>query len=160
MRLSDREKVLLLVLALVLAGAGLYLGGKVVWRYEEQLAAEADRLERAARQAAALEAELTRLQGRPEAQAGGQPLISTLERLAGQVALKERVQLTALPGGAQRAFEGVEVRANDLNLDELVQFIHAIENAEPRLVVDAMEITPAFRSKTLLRLQLRVLALY
>jgi hypothetical protein len=54
--------------------------------------------------------------------------------------------------------EGVEVRLDNLTLDELVAFVHAVEHSEPMLLIDRMEVSPNFRSKELLRLTARVLA--
>ena len=43
-------------------------------------------------------------------------------------------------------------------LDELIHFVQAIEDARPPMVVDHIELSPAFRDKTRLRATLRLLA--
>ena len=72
--------------------------------------------------------------------------------------MKERIQLNRVPLDKSRGVEAIDIKLDQLSLDEAVGFIHAIENSKPVLVVDQMEITNSFRSKQLLRLSMRVLA--
>lgn len=158
MVLSTREKALLVLLALVLAGAGAFYGLRALATHEQGLALELRRQQETLREAQALRREVARLERRPTARVLERPLIGHVEELAGRVGLGERIQLNVLPEQTLSGMQGVELRLDQLTLDELVQLLHTVENSEPALVIDQMELAPSFREQDLLRVNMRVLA--
>lgn len=158
MVLSTREKALLVLLALVLAGTGVFYGLRSLAAHEQALALELRRQQETLREAEALRSEVARLERRPTAGVLERPLIGHVEELAGQIGLGERIQLNVLPEQALSGMQGVEIRLDRLTLDELVQLLHSVENSEPALVIDQMELAPSFREQDLLRVNMRVLA--
>ena len=85
-------------------------------------------------------------------------LIGHIEQLADKNALKERLQLNRVPLDKSKGVEGVDIKLDQLNLDQIVSFLFLLENSKPQLVIDQLEIDPSFRQKDHLRLSLRVLA--
>lgn len=158
MILSAREKLLLVVLALTVAGALLFFGFSALGDYERSLARQIARKQVLLSRATTLKAGLSQLRVRgPRSKRKG-TLIGLMENLAERNGLKDRIRLNRVPIDRARGLEAIDVRLDQLALDEMVAFVHSVENARPILVVDQLEITSSFRSTDLLRLSLRVLA--
>lgn len=155
--LSSREKLLLALLAVAVLGAGGFMGTRALQGYQQTLAARLDAREAALKQVRALRAEWTRLSRLPRARPLRQPLIGYVERLARREGLGERIQLNRIPL-EQEDLESVELTVDALTLDEALKLLYAVENSDPPLVIQQLELTPAYRSKELLRVTMRILA--
>ena len=158
MMLSMREKLLVGLLVVLLAAGGVWFGAKAVAGYERSLVARTVRQEALLNRVQALQTELTRLRRQPAGVELDRPLIGYVERLAEQIQLKDRIQLNAVPQQTLDGVQGVDLRVDNLTLDEAVNLLYILEDAEAALVIDQLEISPAFRDKSLLRLSMRVLA--
>jgi hypothetical protein len=158
MTLSTREKQLIGLLAIVLLLAVLFLGVQRVAAFNEsverRIAQQAAMLE----QASVLSARLSRISREERTNVRRASLIGHLEQLSGRTGLQNRVQLNPQTVTGGDNLEAADIRVDDLTLDELVQFIYLIEDSRPQLVIDRVDISPTFRGKQLLRLNLRVLA--
>jgi len=158
MMLSNREKLLLVLLGTALAVVLLYFGVKGLRGYEAELSHRITQQEAMLARVEALEDELSRLNVEPRARGRNQPLISYVEQLAARNRLRDRVQLNLLSRRGDKNLEGIEIKVADMTLDEMVNFIHALENDRAGFVIEHLELTPAFRTKNRLRLLVRVLA--
>ncbi len=158
MSISNREKLLLGVLALVLIVGSVWLVWQRVADYRFAVQSDVAIQERLLRQVNVAAQQMQDLTVRPASPLGRISLIGHIEQLAARLALKENLQLNQLAQTGSPNVEGVEVRLDNLSIDDLLAFLHAIEQAEPVMVIDRMEVTPNFRSKDLLRLTARVLA--
>jgi len=155
MHLSEREKILLSVLAVLVLGTVVYFSVQGLTGYQRELEAELTRKRTLLTRVETLEESLRRLQrGTTTRQAA--PVIARLERMATQHGLQESLQLNPVPSPSDSGVEVVEVKLDNLTLDDAMRFIYAVENAEPVLVVEQLELNPAFRDRELLRLSLRV----
>ena len=101
--------------------------------------------------------ELARLKKRPTSIKRNQPLIGYIEQIAGTIRLKDRIQLNLIPQEKQD-IEAVEIKVDQLTLDEMMGLIYALENSKPKMVIDHMELNHSFKGRDLLRIRLRVLA--
>ncbi len=156
---SRREKLLLLLLAALVAGALLYYALAGLLGYEGRLDQQILRKQALLAKARTLTARLGQFSGRSAAARKRKgSLIGHIEQLAARNALKDRIRLNRVPLDKSKGLEAIDVKVDRLALDELVGFIYAIENSQPILVVDQMEITPSIRAKDLMRLSARVLA--
>ena len=158
MVLSNREKGLIAVLVLLLVLSGVYLG---IQKALEVRQAKHNSILR--RQAILTEAEVLKAQlavfsrgSVRKVRAGS--LISHVEKLAARISLNDQVQLNLLPQDKDRGVQGVEIKVNNLTLDDMVKLVHALESSPQQLIIDQMELSPAFRAQDLLRLSMRVLA--
>jgi hypothetical protein len=158
MALSQRERLLITVLIIVLVAGAALMGFRAVRDYQAGLEAEIQAVQTALRQAAQLSEEMRRLRAAPRAEPLRQPLLSYVERLSRQAGLADRLQLNLIPQERASAVEAVEVKLDNLTLDETVGIVHTLESARPPLVIDQFEVTPSFRARDLLRVTLRVLA--
>jgi type II secretory pathway component PulM len=158
MTLTSREKLLLLLLATVLVVGALALGWQRIAEYRLDVQREMAGQERLLRQVRQTAQQIDELQRRPASPLGRASLLGTLEQLATRLSLRDSLQLNQIAQTGSPNVEGVEVRLDNLTLDELVAFVHAVEHSEPMLLIDRMEVSPNFRSKELLRLTARVLA--
>ena len=158
MTLATREKQLIGLLAIILAVSVLFLGVQRIAAFnasvERRIAQQSAMLE----QASVLSARLGRLSREERTDAPRASLIGHLEQLAGRTGLQSRIQLNPQTVTGGDNLEAADIRVDDLTLDELVQFIHLIEDSRPQLVIDRVDISPTFRGRQLLRLNLRVLA--
>ena len=151
---------MLIVLLGVLVGVSiLYFSISAILGFGDDLSRKIQRREALLTRAKVLSATLSRTSGRARSRnifKGS--LIGYAEQLAGQNSLKDRIQLNRVPLDKSRGIEAIDIKLDQLSLDEAVGFLHAIEHSRPVLVVDQMEITTSFRSKQLLRMSLRVMA--
>lgn len=159
MVLSQREKYLVLLLGVLVALTVAYFALSAILGYGDDLGRKIQRREALLSRARVLTATVSRSTGRSRSKKKlNGSLIGYAEQLAGQNNLKDRIQLNRVPMDKSRGIEAIDIKLDQLSLDEAVGFIHTIENSKPALVVDQMEITTSFRSKELLRIRLRVLA--
>jgi len=84
-------------------------------------------------------------------------LIGHIEELAGKISLKEKLQMNRVPTDKSKGVEVVDLKLDELNLDQVVSFLYLLENSQPTLVIDQFEINPSFRKKNNLRISVRVL---
>jgi general secretion pathway protein M len=158
--LSTREKLLIASLVGLLLVLGLYLGISGLHGHLAELRSRVQVREALLQKAAALSGELQRMQ-QPEARR--QPvrtrsLIGYVEQLADGVGLRDRIQLNAIPTDPSSGLQGVDVKVERITLDEMVNLLYSLENADDRLIIDQLDLSPSFRDKDLLRLSMRVLA--
>ena len=158
MVLSQREKILVALLSALLVITVLYFTVRAFRGNEQSLLERIARQEQVLAQVKALQDQRTRQGVLPQVAALPQPLIGYVETLAERIQLKGRVQLNILQGQVNGGFQGVELKVDDLSLDEFTNLIFTLENASPPVVIDQLELSPAFREKDLLRLTLRILA--
>jgi hypothetical protein len=142
---------LIFVAVALSVGALVYFVVSGLKGYEERLSQEVARKE-------ALLTKVTLISESLAARGRRKPLIGYIEQLAARNGLKDRIQLNLVPTDKARGVEAINIKLDNLSLDDMVSFIHAIENSKPVLVVDQMEITNSFRSQDQLRLSIRVLA--
>jgi hypothetical protein len=126
--------------------------------YEQALAAQTEVKEAQLERLRAINVEMTRLRQPVRVRGRVRSLISYVEQLASAINLKDRIQLNLLPDDGASGLQRIDVKLDNLTLDEAVGLVYTLENAENPLVIDQLEVTPAFRDKELLRLTLRVLA--
>ena len=158
MTLTSRERLLLVVLAVVLACGAVVLGWQRIADYRLNVQREVAQQERLLHQVRVAAQQLGELQRRPANSLGRVSLLGHLEQLAARISLRESLQLNQIAQTGSPNVEGVEVRLDNLTLDDLVAFVHAVEHSEPMLLIDRLEVSPNFRSRELLRLTARVLA--
>ena len=154
--LSMRERYLLLALAVAAVCGVLYFAVAGLRSYEEGLTAKISARESTVRELQALSAELSRLRKLRKSTPLEVPLIGHVESLARRLGLDDRVQLNLIPRDKEEEVEIVEAKLDRLTLDEMVNFIHAVEDGVPTMIVEHLELAPSFRSKTLLRLTMRI----
>ncbi len=157
--LSNREKYLIGLLVVAVAGAMLYFAFRSLDGVESRLATQIASRKSTLLQAQALSLELARLESMPQGNRLEEPLIGYVEKIAKRARVADRIQLNLIPQDKNKEIETVEVKVASLNLDEMVNLVYAIENSNAPMVIDQFEISPSFRSKTLLRLSMRVSAL-
>ncbi len=149
--LSPREKLLVAAmggLLLVAVGFGI-TGGLRAYQADvaARLKAERDSL-----------AELRAL-GPQALRAGGAPrtLAATLEDLLARSGVRDRVQLNPVTQATGSRVQAMEIKAEQLTLDEMVRLVYLMEGPDVPLVIDQFDVAPSFRDKELLRVSLRVL---
>jgi len=160
MVLSTREKLLIGLLVALLLGLGLFLGVRSVTGRLAELRSRLVVQEAMLQKAAALTAELQRLQQPEPARRTPRTrsLIGYVEQLADRAGVRDRVQLNLIAQESRSGLQGLDIKVERLSLDEMVHFLYSLEDADYRLVIDQLELSPSFRDKDLLRLSLRVLA--
>ncbi|HKI98341.1 MAG TPA: type II secretion system protein GspM [bacterium] len=160
MVLSDREKLLIGLLVALLVAMGLFFGVKGLRGRIADLRSRVEVREALLQKAAAVTGELRHLQQAATRQrpVRNRSLISYVEQLADGVGLRDRIQLNALPQDTNAGLQGVDVKVERLTLDEMVNLLYTLENADYRLIIAQFDLSPSFRDKDLLRLSMRVLA--
>lgn len=158
MVLTRREKLLLAVLAIFLVAGGAAAGLRGLVKYHQELAGQVEAARRTLQQAQAYDVELTRIERNKRTRGLEGSLTGYMEQLADRAGLKTRVQLNPITQAAGAKIHAVDVRVDQLTLDEAVRLLYTIENAEFTLVIDQLELSRSFKEKDLLRMSLRVLA--
>ena len=152
--LSDREKLLLgalgAVLLLVLAVWGL----RSLGAYQRDLAAKLESDRDTLMQLRALDAETARTGAQ---RAVGRSLAATMEDLLSRTGLRDRIQLNPVSQTGGGKLQAMEVKAEQLTLDEMVRLVYTMESPDVPIQIEQFEIGPSFRDKELLRLTVRVL---
>ncbi len=160
MVLSTREKLLIGVLVALLLALGLWFGLRGLSGHLEDLQSRVRVQEALLQRATTMNAELARMQ-QPAAvhrSPRARSLIGYVEQLADRVGVRDRIQLNLLPPDSRSGLQGLDVKVERLSLDEMVNLMYTMEDADYRLVIDQLELSPSFRDKDLLRLSMRVLA--
>jgi len=158
MTLSTREKLLVALLGLSLLGIGLFYGLRSLGGRQEALQGAIAVRTAFLQEARMLQSELARANSSRPQGARTKSLIGYVEQLATRIRMKDRIQLNLIAKDSQSGLQGLNIKIDQLTLDELVELIHALENASLPLIIQQMELGPSFRDKELLRLTLRVLA--
>ena len=158
MTLSRRETLLILGLALLVLGALTYFLLSWLAGYSERLGRDVVRRQIQLDEAEELTRGLAEFNGNIPKRRRRKPLIGNVEQLAARTGLKDRIQLNLVPMDKAKKMAGVDVKLDNLTLDEMVAFIHAVENTVPPLIMEQVDITNAFRSQDQLRLSVRILA--
>lgn len=156
--LSNREKYLIGLLVVAVASAVFYFAFRSLDGIESRLATQIASRRSTLLQTQALSLELARLKSKPQGNRLKEPLIGYVEKIAKRAQVADRIQLNLIPQDKEKKIETVEVKVASLNLDEMVNLVYSIENSNAPMVIDQFEISPSFRSKTLLRLSMRVSA--
>lgn len=156
--LTQREKNLIAILLACLAFLLVFTLITVVVGYQKGLVREAESKTKTLKRVALLYGAMGSSRKKPRKSSGRRSLLGDVEALAGRFGMKEKIQLNVVSSDKTKGYEGVDVKLDNLSLDELTEFVHAIESASPKLAIGQFEITSAFRSKDLLRLNMRVLA--
>lgn len=159
MVLSTREKLLVGLLAAMVVVFGCTYVFQGMQAYEKGLTSQVAAREVMLKRARSLTGEIAALR-LPSAGSSTvrTPLIGYLERLSARIQLKDRIQLNVIPQDRSSGYQGIDMKVDDLSLDEMMELVYTLENADRALVIDRIEISPAFRSKQRLRLTMRVLA--
>lgn len=151
--LSPREKLLVALLAAGLVLAAGIGGFRALAGYQRNLAARLQADRDSLSELRTLDAEVARSGGRP----GTRTLASTLEDLLGRSGIRDRVQLNPVTQADAGKAQAMEIKAEQLTLDEMVRLVYMMESPDVPLVIDQLEVAPSFRDKELLRVSLRVL---
>ena len=159
MLLSTREKLLIVILVALLLCTGLFFTARSMLEYERRLERRILAQSSLLQKASALSAELSRLQRPRRRKVRTRSLIGYVEQLADRIRLKDRIQLNLIARDAVSGLQGIDIKVDRLTLDEMVNLLYSLENADLLLVVNRLELSPSFRDKELLRLSMRVLTL-
>ena len=158
MILSAREKLLIALLAVFLVSTGVFYGVRDMLAYEQGITRQIRVRETALQKVATLKGEIASMQ-RPKRRAvRTRSLIGYVEQLAATIHLKDRIQLNLIPQDPNSGFQRIDVKVDNLTLDEMLNLVYTFENADLTLIIGQVEISPAFRDKELLRLSMRVVA--
>ncbi len=159
MLLSTREKLLIVILVALLLCTGLFFTVRSMLEYERGLERRILAQTSWLQKASALSAELSRLQRPRRRKVRTRSLIGYVEQLADRIRLKDRIQLNLIGRDAVSGLQGIDIKVDRLTLDEMVNLLYSLENADLPLVVNRLELSPSFRDKELLRLSMRVVTL-
>ena len=159
MLLSTREKFLIAVMVVLFLITGGYYGVGGLETYERDIQAQLEVREVFSRRAVLL-AEQIREQERlaPKATSRRRPLIGFVEQLTNRLQLKGRVQLNLIPQEKSTGMQGIQLKVDNLTLDEMVELVYTLEDAKRPLIIDRFEVSPSFRTKKRLRLSMRILS--
>ena len=86
-------------------------------------------------------------------------IFSYLEQVAGRTGLQEKIQsmnTIASPPGTEYKEESVEVRMEDVTLNELVQYLHRLERSPQVLRIRRLQINPKAGDRQMLSVRMRV----
>ncbi len=155
-QLSARERRLVGLLGVLLVAGVGYLAVHGLIGYRSDLARQLDAQRRTLAQVQTLEQELGRLQ--PAAAGRVKSLTATLDDVIGQSNLRDRAQLTPITQVPGSRVQSADLRLDQMTLDETMSLLYRIENEDPPLVIDQINLSPSFKAKDLLRVSLRVLA--
>ena len=158
MVLSRREKLLLAGLAILVVVAGLLFASSRVNAYRSGLERRIFEARTLLTRVVTISEQLSNQEAVPRKSGPRLSLIGHLEQLAERAAVKNRLQLNRIPQEKTKGLEGLEVKLDELTLDEMIAFIYSVENTDPVLVLDQLDISPSFRARDLLRVTLRVLS--
>lgn len=152
--LSERERLLLGALAAVLGVAAVLWGLHALGAYQQSLAAELESNRTTLAELRTLDAELDR-QGGPRA--GNRSLAATMEDLLARTGMRDRIQLNPVTQTGTGRVQAMEVKAEQLTLDEMVRLVYMMESPDVAISIEQFEIGGSFRDKELLRVTMRVL---
>jgi hypothetical protein len=153
--LSERERFLLLALTAVLLAAAALWGYRVLEAYQGGLTAQLDASRATLNELRTLDAAVERPGGaaRPPARS----LAATMEDLLSRTGMRDRIQLNPVTQTGTGRIQAMEVKAEQLTLDELVRLVYMMESPDVPVTIEQFEIGPSFRDKEMLRVTMRVL---
>lgn len=155
MEISQREKILI---AFMLLLGIVFLSSLILQKVEEQqqsLEKRTDLQQSQFKNAQKLEREWIQVnQVRPLATIS-RSLTSYMESMARDFNLQQQLQLNAINSVNLEGIEGVEIRLNPLNLDQMFDIIYFLENNRPVLLVKELEIN-SIPGSQLLRMTFQV----
>ena len=159
MLLSAREKFLISVMVVLFLFTGGYYGIGGLKNYEREIVERLEVREEYLRRAVLLEEQIQEQQRlAPKTTSRRRPLIGFVEQLARRLQLKGRVQLNLIPQKKSSGIQGIELKVDNLSLDEMVELVYTLEDAKRPLIIDRFEVSPSFRTKKRLRLSMRILS--
>ena len=151
MDLSQREKLLIILLVAVMLPALLYRFGYMnVKQYSEDLTIKNSRLKHKIEQIETLGQELKYLQQRNRIRPV--PLRRRVDSILRNMNLTEKAQIGQenLQGTSQR----MTMKIDQLNYTELTKLLFRLEHSKPVIILDNISISPSFQNKKLLLLKL------
>jgi type II secretory pathway component PulM len=138
--LTLREQILIgLMLILMVSLAGVWVNQRVV-REQERLELQLESRKRQLQEARQLSQEWSALQQKATAPLMQQPLSSFVESVARAVKIQDHLQLNALPN-APEGTEGVQVRLDQLLLEDLMEMLYRLENNRPVLKLSQLDLS-------------------
>lgn len=139
-------------------GMALFYGVRGFREMGEELQNRISTQESYLHRAKAIMEELEKLERLPKRRVRSRSLIGFVEQLANKINLKDRIQLNLISKDNRSGLQGLNIKVDELTLDEMMDLIYALESAEMPLMIQQFEMKPSFRNRDLLRLTLRVLA--
>ena len=152
--LTERDKRLLMALGAALLIVLAVWGFRALGDYKRDLAARLDADRETLTQLRALDAEAARTGVQ---QGAGRSLAATLEDLLARTGLRDRIQLNPVSQAGGSKVQSMEIKAEQLTLDEMVRLVYTMESPDVPLLIEQFEVGPSFRDKELLRVSIRVL---
>ena len=153
--LTLREQLLIGVLTLVIVGLGVGWGLSGWQGQTQQLERQLAQTQRQLRELEALVAEWNRVQQQPTAPVMGKPLSSFVEEVARALRVQEQLQLNTL-SSVPEGMEGVQVRLDQLKLDQLLDVLYRLEHHQPVLRLSQLDLAVSPGSR-LVRVSFQVL---
>ncbi|MFI5400121.1 MAG: type II secretion system protein GspM [SAR324 cluster bacterium] len=153
-RLSERERLLLGALAAVLVVVAALWGVQALGGYQRALAEQLDADRATLSELRALDAELEGPAGQGQA---ARSLAATLEDLLSRTGMRDRIQLNPVTQSGSKSVQAMEVKAEQLTLDETVRLVYIMESPGVSVSIEQLDVGPSFRDKEMLRVSLRVL---
>jgi hypothetical protein len=152
--LSERERLLLVVLAGVLGAAAVLWGLFALGGLQRGLEAELEANRATLTELRTLDAGLG---GAGGPRAGNRSLAATMEDLLTRTGMRDRIQLNPVTQTGPGRVQAMEVKAEQLTLDEMVRLVYMMESPDTGVSIEQFEIGASFRDKEMLRVTLRVL---
>ena len=152
--LSDREKWLIGALGAVLVIVISLWGLRSLGDYQHNLAEKLESDQDTLTQLRVLDADAARNGGQRPV---NRSLAATMEDLLSRTGLRDRIQLNPVSQTGGGKLQAMEVKAEQLTLDEMVRLVYSMESPDVPIQIEQFEIGPSFRDKELLRLTVRVL---
>ena len=154
MSLSLRNWILIAIMLILLAYTGGTLGFQKLRNHRAQIQANLTLKQKQLEILQLLEKEWLALNRYPTLPVIPQSLNASLENMARQLNIGEKLQLNPIPK-PPLGMEGIRVRLNRLNLDEMFDILYFLENHKPVLLIEQWEII-TLPSSALLRLSFRI----
>jgi len=152
--LSERERLLIGALGAVLVAAAALWGVQALRGYQRALAEQLDADRATLSELRALDAEVGGLAGQRQ---GAPSLAATLEDLLSRTGMRDRIQLNPVTQSGSNSIQAMEVKAEELTLDEMVRLVYIMEGPGVPVSIEQFDVGPSFRDKDMLRVSLRVL---
>lgn len=153
--LTLRERLLIGVLAVVVVGIGVGWGISGWQGQTQTLERQLAQTQRQLRELESLVAEWGRVQQLPTAPVMAKPLSSFVEEVARSLRVQEQLQLNTL-SSVPEGTEGVQVRLDQLKLEQLLDVLHRLEHHHPVLRLSRLDLTVSPGSR-LVRVSFQVL---
>lgn len=152
--LSLREYILITVMLLLMAAAGGRFGYQQLEERYAQLQASLESKQQQLEVVEQLEKEWLALNRHPDLPTFPQSLNAFLENTAEQFQVKEQLQLNPITN-APLGMEGIRVRLDRLNLDQMYELLFFLENHKPVLWIEQLDLA-TIPGSDLIRLSFRI----